>query len=269
MNRLDRVLFQPQPLRALLLQHTLYRLPLFSYSRRCEVGAVHRPGYGYCVLQAGRLAVKLGYSKISVLEFGVAGGRGLVAIEQHVERLERELDLKYEVYGFDTGVGLPKPTDYRDLPYHWQEGFFRMEKETIEARLKRSVLILGHIRDTVTKFFDEYSPAPIGCVFFDMDYYSSTVASFDIFRTDTANYLPRVFCYFDDITGTEIELYNEFTGELLAINEFNAAEPSKKFAPVRHLHGRGSWNERVYSFHDFRHPRYNDFVSARDQQQPL
>ena len=35
-------------------------------------------------------------------------------------------------------------------------------------------------------------------------------------------FLPSVFSYFDDIIGSEIELYNDYTGERLAINEFNS-----------------------------------------------
>jgi hypothetical protein len=59
-----------------------------------------------------------------------------------------------------------------------------------------------------------------------------------------------------------VSLYNEFTGELLAVNEFNVTEMDRKFARTRHLHAAGTWHEQIYVFHDFKHPRYCDFVSV-------
>lgn len=44
-----------------------------DYEQRVLLGAVHRPNYAYCVYNAAVLAKKLGYQRISVLEFGVAG----------------------------------------------------------------------------------------------------------------------------------------------------------------------------------------------------
>ena len=35
---------------------------------------IERPNYAYCMYNAAILAKQLGYSKISVIEFGVAGG---------------------------------------------------------------------------------------------------------------------------------------------------------------------------------------------------
>ena len=49
------------------------------------------------------------------------------------------------------------------------------------------------------------------------------------------NYLPRVFCYFDDVLGSEIELYNDYTGERLAINEFNNENDEIKFSKAYNL----------------------------------
>ena len=34
------------------------------------------------------------------------------------------------------------------------------------------------------KFFDKYSPSPIGAIFHDLDYYYSTINSFKIFDND-------------------------------------------------------------------------------------
>src|SRR5262245_39718650 len=41
-----------------------------------------RPYYGHCMLQAARLARQLGYPTLSAIEFGVAGGNGLLHMER-------------------------------------------------------------------------------------------------------------------------------------------------------------------------------------------
>jgi hypothetical protein len=85
-------------------------------------------------------------------------------------------------------------------------------------------------------------------------------------------YLPRVFCYYDDIIGTEIELYNDFTGERLAIHEFNLAHANIKFGlPYHLLAGKvvEQWHHRIWICHFFKHSRYNEFVGKEDQQLPL
>src|SRR6187549_2659720 len=48
------------------------------------------PQYTWGVLQAAHLATTLGIRRISVIEFGVAGGNGLVALERAFERAEAE-----------------------------------------------------------------------------------------------------------------------------------------------------------------------------------
>jgi len=47
---------------------------------------VGRPNYAFLVYQAARLAAQLGQPRVSILEFGVAGGEGLLALEHHAEK---------------------------------------------------------------------------------------------------------------------------------------------------------------------------------------
>ena len=51
--------------------------------------------------------------------------------------IEKILGVQIDIYGFDTGQGLSKPVDYRDLPYHWKEGFFPMKKNDLLKKLKK------------------------------------------------------------------------------------------------------------------------------------
>jgi hypothetical protein len=138
----------------------------------------------------------------------------------------------------------------------------------LERRLKHANLIIGDIRDTCGAFLQKHKPAPIGCVLHDLDYYSSTRDALTLFDGESSFFLPRVFMYFDDIVGDETWLCNEFTGELLAIEEFNQKHQLKKISKNRVVskhYPNSWWGDLVYVYHDFEHPRYNDFVA--DQQQ--
>ena len=106
----------------------------------------------------------------------------------------------------------------------------------------------------------------------DFDFYSSTAAALKMFEAPEKYFLPRVFCYFDDIVGSETELYNDYTGERLAINEFNQTHDTKKLAVAYHFLTqpiRQTWHSQIFIYHDFGHSRYNDFVSDERQQLPL
>ena len=74
--------------------------------------------------------------------------------------------------------------------------------------------------------------------------------------------------YFDDIIGNDVWLCNEFTGERLAIAEFNQKHQTKKisknyYAPKRYPNSH--WSDLIYIYHDFDHPKYNDFVADKEQ----
>jgi hypothetical protein len=222
-------------------------------------GSSVRANYLYGVLHCARLAKVLEVPEISVIEFGVAGGRGLLALEQASLHAEKEFGVRIAVYGFDSGRGLPKPTDFRDCPNLFLEGQFPLDSAELVSRLKRAELILGLVDQTVPEFLDR-RPAPIGFVSFDLDLYSSTVCALRALEADTELLLPRVHCYFDDITGFT---YADHNGERLAISEFNAAHELRKisqiyaaefYVPRRESHAL--WPRKLYLAHIIDHPRY-------------
>ena len=97
------------------------------------------------------LVKKLSYEKISFIEFGEKGN-GLLYLEKLSERIEKELNIKIEIFGFDkTGEGLINPKD-RDLPYFFQGGMYKMDTELLK-KLKRSKLIVGDVKNTICRFF--------------------------------------------------------------------------------------------------------------------
>jgi hypothetical protein len=255
------------PLRS-LAKMFIKRFSLFSYERRLSIQAVERPHYGYCIFQAARLASLLGYTKISVIEFGCGGGNGLLNAEMHIEETMKTFPVSVDLYGFDLEVGMPPPIDYRDMPHYFRSGFYPMDREPLERRLKRARLVIGEIRDTCSTFLQKYNPAPIGCMLHDLDYYSSTRDALALFDGASSYFLPRVFMYFDDIIGDDVWLCNEFTGERLAINEFNQKHRSKKICKnlyVQKRYPNSQWPDQIYIHHDFEHPRYNDFIADKEQ----
>jgi hypothetical protein len=235
------------------------RFPYGSFERRMEWDLIQRPPYAFGIYHAADLAKRLGLPRMSAIEFGVAGGRGLLSMERIAAEVEAIFGVGIDIYGFDTGGGLPPPKDYRDLPYVWEAAEYRMDEAALRARLSRARLLIGDVADTVGSFIAERAPAPIGFVSFDLDYYSSTVAALKLLDGAHGSFLPRVLCYFDDTLGT-----NRHVGELLAIEEFNAAHERAKIAP---LHGLeltrripGFWNAGMRMLHLFDHPRYGDHV---------
>src|SRR5690606_6371343 len=72
-NNIYKLFFQKHTFRTLLVK-LIQVLSLGSYRFRVRIGAVPRPHYAYCVFSAAALAKQLGYPRISVIEFGVAGG---------------------------------------------------------------------------------------------------------------------------------------------------------------------------------------------------
>jgi hypothetical protein len=235
------------------------RFPLGSVDTRVRYGVFDRPHYAYGVYSAADLAKRLGVDTISVVELGVAGGRGLLALERIAKTVGDHFGIQIHVTGFDSGEGMPPPADYRDLPHVWDTGYYKMDVAKLKASLSPGTeLILGEIGDTVSSWVPKGS---LGFVAFDIDYYTSTKKAFRMFEKDEpGTRLPRCYCYFDDIMAPEHACHNEYIGELCAIREFNQEHEYKKLCPIHLLrHARfhqSPWNEQMYVLHDFKHPLY-------------
>lgn len=254
-------------------QATMRRVYKDDYPELIRWGAIERPHYAYIVYQAADLAQRLGIDRIAALEFGVAGGRGLLNLEYHARRVEQLTGVAVEVFGFDTGEGLPPPADYRDLPYVWQPSHFKMDQKALRSKLKSAELVLGDVAETVGSFAERYSPAPIGAIAFDLDYYSSTVDAFRIFDLPQSNLLPRVFCYFDDIFSSDLGHVGPAVGVPLAIDEFNQASSQRALSALTHLEFKyrpaRQWHRQIYSYADFTHPMANQYIVSGDRQLQL
>jgi hypothetical protein len=224
-NFLTRVGME-QPFR-ILVRALLKRLSV-SVKTRALWELSDRPAYLLGVLTAAEQARRQKVPEIAVVEFGVAGGSGLITLQAEAEAIEGETGIRIKVYGFDAGAaGLPEFIgDYRDHPDAWQPGDYPMDEAVLRPHLaKRTTLILGNVKDTIPNFFDDFQPPPIGFVSFDMDLYSSTRDALVIFTHPNKKMLWHVPLYFDDI---DFLFNHKFAGELLAIDKFNEESPIVK-----------------------------------------
>jgi hypothetical protein len=221
--------------------------------------AATRAEYAWGVASGAQLAQALAMPRISVVEFGVAGGNGLLALERVATLAERAFGLSIDVYGFDTGTGLPKSTDYRDVPNLYRQGEYAMDVGALRKRLTKARLVLGSVQDTIGPFLGS-RPAPLAFMAIDVDLYSSTVAALKVLEASHDLLLPRIHSYFDDVLGFT---FSDYTGERLAISEFNAAHPMRKISPIYGLkyyvpakHFTARWVDKFFLAHVFDHALY-------------
>jgi hypothetical protein len=96
-----------------------------------------------------------------------------------------------------------------------------MDEERLRPLLSpRTRLILGDVRDTVPSFYHDPGVSPIGFIAVDLDLYSSTTHALRILSTPKRRILHHVPVYLDDIDDFR---GHRFSGELLAVDEFNDA----------------------------------------------
>ena len=226
-----------------------------SFTRKVEFDLVLRAPYAFGVLGAAQRARRYGIKEITVIEFGVSSGAGLMNMSALAEQAERETGVKINVVGFDSGTGMPEPLDYRDHPDMYVHGDFPMEFDKLRQKLPaRTQLVLGDVAKTVPAFLEKLT-APVGFVVLDLDYYSSTKAAMRIFDGLAEKYLPLVSIYVDDIYS---DLHNSWCGELLAIEEFNAEHPMRKFERFALLENtrifkRANWLKHMFGLHVLDH----------------
>jgi hypothetical protein len=271
LNRIIGAATWPMPLRTVVMRRILRRWPVGSYAARLRAGAVHRPQYGLCLYHAAQEAKALGYSAITAIELGVAGGNGLVCMCEHKEEIRKSVGVEILLQGFDSGTGLPATNDPRDVQYYWPAGSFEMDREALERRLAgRAEIIFGDVAVTAAEWTGR-PDAPLGAIMFDLDLFTSTMSAFQLLAKN--NVLPRIWCHFDDVIGYPENSFADGTGEREAIREFNCS-PERKvlhdhLSPARVFKGRPpeAWHQQIYLYHRLSHPEYNTSITGRTKQQ--
>lgn len=233
-----------------------------SYKTKIWFDMILRPNHAYALLQAARHALANGIQKITVIEFGVATGGGLMNIGRICQRLHKIYGVEFRVFGFDTGEGMPAPVDYRDHPELYKKGDYKMNKALLEKNLPENCqLVIGQVKDTIPHFLQhtDLVNAPIGFISFDLDYYYSTKEALSVLQHHPACYLSCFPVYFDDIA---LWSHNSWCGELLAIEEFNQTQPLRKieknrFLPYTRIFKHAAWLEHIYFVHVLDAPARN------------
>jgi len=227
-----------------------------------------RQQHAFGLLDAADAARERGLQRVTVVELGVGSGTGLLNICELARRIERATDVGFDIVGFDTGAGLPPPTDHRDHPELYKEGWFPLDRAALERALPDNArVIYGDLRDTIDDFVHTLSPAsPLGFATLDVDYYSSSQHALRLFLGDATCYLPTVAVYVDDV---HERTHTRFAGELLAIEEFNAEHELRKLDFDRGLmyhrvFKHAEWLQHMFKLHVFDHPERSSIEKPAD-----
>jgi len=184
--------------------------------------------YAYGVFEASKRAKELGLKEITVIEFGVANGRGLMAMAFYALKVQKVTGVKINVLGFDSGEGMPQTQGYKDHPEIYATGDFPLQKrEKLLSLLPSNTRLI--ILDLLKENWNSYVKFPIGFISIDVDYYSSTTSVLkNLGDVKSELLLPNTLMYFDDI---QLPNHNPYQGELLAIQEFNSCYSKRKIVP--------------------------------------
>lgn len=228
-----------------------------SFRAKCAFDLVVRHHTAYCLLRSADQARAHGLSAITIVEFGVAAGTGLLNMAEIASHVTRETGVKFKILGFDTGTGMPPPLDYRDHPDLYQENDFRMDERALRAKLPSNVeLVIGDVKVTAKALVGMLSSeTPLGYVCIDMDYYSSTKHALTCLMGTPNLYLPMTYVYLDDL---EDDAHNSICGELLAVSEFNREMAPRIIERPVFLRGNrvmknARWIDHIFIYHVLDH----------------
>ncbi|WP_033958999.1 hypothetical protein [Psychroserpens jangbogonensis] len=238
-----------------------------SFRKKVAYDLVIRPQHAFGLLNAADQAKLRGFNEITIIEFGVANGAGLMNLIAIANKVTKETGVKIHIYGFDTGEGMPEPIDYRDHPEYYNTGDFPMNKDLLEEKIKgKATIIYGPIKEKVSHFITNISKnAPIGFVSIDVDYYSSTKEVLELLKAEATCFLPLTYVYLDDIFMSH---HNEKCGEMLAVSEFNEEQPRRqlsyhRFFENQRIFKNANWVKQLYYFHVLDHPYRSDLKRDR------
>jgi hypothetical protein len=225
-------------------------------------GFISRANYAYGMLRAADMARFMGKRKVTVCEFGVASGDGLINMAELAGTIRIETGIEMRVVGLDSGQGLPVVDGYKDHPELWSRGDFPMTgREELQRRIgDKAELILGDIADTVGGFVASLdAEAPLGFISVDVDIYSGAKSALRSLAGRPELYTPAVGIYCDD---TQFFFANRWCGELRAIEEFNEEHALRKIDEDRSLPGRrpdrtAAWYRAMFVCHVLDHEARN------------
>lgn len=227
---------------------------------RIKYDLVFRQHNAYGLDFACREAVKNNIQSFTAIEFGVASGAGLTNMYHLAKRLEKAYGVKINLIGFDSGEGLPQPSDYRDHPDIYHKGDYPMAYQPLRDHLPKNVrIVLGDVRETVIPALQHITKeSPVGYIAFDLDYYSSTKSALEILKAEQPEkFLPIFSIYLDDIYSY---YHHDYAGVYLAVREFNEEMKYRKiskfrFLDIHRIFKNAQWLKQMRFVHIMDHPR--------------
>ena len=221
-----------------------------------------RQHHAYGIFEAAKLAKKLNLKEITIIQFGVANGAGLINIQNICSKISKFLDIGFRIYGFDNLIGLPKIETYKDHPDLYMNSDYPISDiNHLKKKLNKNVeLIIGNVSSTIETFNKiDLTKCPIGFVSFDLDLYSSTKNALKIFDRESKHFLSIVNVYFDDLQSPK---HNSRCGALLAINEFNSENKFRfieqhAFLQKQRIFQRARWINHMFQLHVLDHEDRN------------
>lgn len=257
-------LFQPHIIRRIFIERftepihvnllTLLVAIFGNYRQKILFDLVLRQNHAFSLYEAFKIAKQQKVNRISVIEFGVSTGGGLMNICKIANKLSKLFEIEVIIFGFDTGEGMPAPKDFRDHPELYQQGDFKMDQKLLLNKLPDNCkLIIGPIENTLTEFLNllDKENAPLGFISFDLDYYSSTNTALELLKCPAKYLLPKLPLYFDDLA---LWSHNSKSGEWLSIKEFNKTCHHRvieqdPFLKNRRVFKNAEWLNHIYFLH--------------------
>lgn len=177
-------------------------------------------------------------------EFGCNDGN--IAILYY--KILKKMSIKTHLYLYDSFKGLPNSKDIRDCHPDFYFGNYSIKKEILKKNLKKNNIPEDNYT-ILNKFFKHLSKKDknkirhpkADLVYFDADYYTSTIDAFNFIKSFLTN---RSILYFDNIYSFS---GNPNKGELAAINHFNKVNKSCGIVKYPMLDQNSN---RVYIFWD-------------------
>lgn len=80
-----------------------------SLRTKINFDLIERRYHAFGLLRAADFAREINVNRLTVIEFGVANGSGLLNLCEVGRRITDITGVKFDIVGFDTGLGLPPP----------------------------------------------------------------------------------------------------------------------------------------------------------------
>lgn len=198
--------------------------PYIRVEKLYSLHALPRPYYFLGIKRAYDDADRLGLTRFSILEFGVAEGNGILMLQSSIKNYATKpsnQNKQVKILGFDTFEGLPDIDSSKDGQSTWKTGDFPSDLNLLRQFIDPELVELhkGLFANTIPQAIQTLIDYPPLFIIVDCDLYTSTV---DIFNGLFPKYVPELsYWFFDD---TNLNYYAEDVGETLAIEEFNSQQ---------------------------------------------